>query len=80
LINIYFSESSEDESSVVSSEPPRKRLHSEFTLDGTGNITNTQFIYPSEQYISSSMSQQRMDLVCLFLNASIQEPLAHHSL
>jgi len=35
-ICIYFSESSEDESSVVDLEPPRKRLRSEFTPDGTG--------------------------------------------
>jgi hypothetical protein len=36
---IYFSESSEDESS----EPPRKRLCSTFTLDGTGNVMSAQF-------------------------------------
>jgi hypothetical protein len=35
-ICIYFSESSEDESSFVDSELPRKRLRSAFTVDGTG--------------------------------------------
>jgi len=32
----YFSESSEDDSSLVDLEPPRKRLRSSFALDGTG--------------------------------------------
>jgi len=35
-ICIYFSESSEDESSAVDLEPPRKRLRTAFALDGTG--------------------------------------------
>lgn len=44
LISIYFSESSEDESSL---EPPRKRVRN---LDGTGKITNTQFILENGKY------------------------------
>jgi hypothetical protein len=39
LIGFCCAESSADEGS----EPPRKRLHSEFTLDGTGNIMNAQY-------------------------------------
>jgi hypothetical protein len=47
LIYIYFSESSADESS----KPARKRLHSTFTLDGTGaqfnqkNSTNMKSVF-----------------------------------
>jgi hypothetical protein len=39
LIYVYFSESSEDEST----ELPRKGLHFAFTLDGTGNVMIAQF-------------------------------------
>jgi hypothetical protein len=35
-ICIYFSESSEDEGSVVDLEPPRKRMRTAFAVDGTG--------------------------------------------
>ncbi|KDR15308.1 cap-specific mRNA (nucleoside-2'-O-)-methyltransferase 1 [Zootermopsis nevadensis] len=46
-----LSDSSEDESSVVESEPSRKRLHSEFILDGTESSEDESSLEPPRKRV-----------------------------